>query len=104
MYKRYKKYSKLKSSDYIFAPVAFEPLGPWAKEVKEFIGTIGSRLDELTGSNVAGNFVSQRIYLASHVMETLPPTTRLDEVFFIFYQSDRWKNQFENLLNEKVFQ
>lgn len=69
--------------------MAFETFGPWAKEAKEFINTIGSRLNSLTGTNTASNFLSQRIslaiqrYNASCVMETLPPSTPLDEVLYI---------------------
>lgn len=95
---KHKKYSELKSSNYIFVPVAFETLGPWAKEAKDFIGTIGSRLNELAGSNVAGNFLSQRIslaiqrYNASRVMETPPSTARLDKVFYILSKRPMEKN------------
>lgn len=85
---KHKTYTELKA-DYIFVPIAFETLGPWAKEAKDFINVIGSRLNALTGSNTSCHYLHQRIslaiqrYNASCIMETTPTTSTLDEIFYI---------------------
>ena len=86
---KHKNYAELKASNYIFVPVALETFGPWAKEAKDFINVIGSKLNDLTGSRTSCHYLHQRIslaiqrYNASCVMETVPSSSALDEIFYI---------------------
>ena len=54
------KYSNL-SSDYSFAPLAFETLGPLNKEGEEFLSILGKRLVTVTGDKREPSFLRQRI-------------------------------------------
>ena len=42
--KKHDHYTKIKASNFIFAGLAFETLGPWCKETKSFIDAIGKKL------------------------------------------------------------
>ncbi|XP_037029663.1 uncharacterized protein LOC119069645 [Bradysia coprophila] len=71
------------------AAFAVETMGPWSTESKNFINTIGSKLQELTGDKKSKFYLTQRISLAiqrfnaSCVMGTIPAAKPLEEIFYL---------------------
>jgi hypothetical protein len=61
---KHSKYSSIISSKYIFKGLAFETLGPWWKEVVDFISVIGNRLIAESGDSKSKKFLFKRIVLA----------------------------------------
>ena len=57
------KYSNL-ADNYIFVPFAVETLGPWCREAKALISTIGRCLVQLSGDPRSSEFLRQRISIA----------------------------------------
>ena len=54
---KHKHYTKIKASGFLVAGLAFETLGPWCKEMKSFIDTIGKMLIEESGDIRAKQFL-----------------------------------------------
>jgi hypothetical protein len=61
---KHSKYSSIISTNYIFKGLAFETLGPWCKEVIDFINVIGNRLIAESGDSKSKKFLFERISLA----------------------------------------
>uniref|UniRef100_A0A8D8XDW2 Uncharacterized protein n=1 Tax=Cacopsylla melanoneura TaxID=428564 RepID=A0A8D8XDW2_9HEMI len=59
-----KKYEGLSAQNFIFNPLAFETLGPWAKDTKDVLGTIGDRLISCSGNPRASSYLRQRVAIA----------------------------------------
>jgi hypothetical protein len=49
--RKHRKYISIISSNYIFKGLAFETLGPWCKEIIDFINVIGNRLIAESGDS-----------------------------------------------------
>lgn len=87
--RKHSKYQCLKSKLYMFKALAFETLGPWCVESKDFINTIGNLLIKETGDIRAKFFLYQRLSLAiqrgnaASILGTLPNSTQLDEIFVL---------------------
>ena len=47
--RKHTHYSKIKASGFLLAGLAFETLGPWCKETKSFVNSVGKMLIEETG-------------------------------------------------------
>lgn len=86
---KHSKYSELKSNNYIFNAFAVETLGSWSTEAIQLINKIGPILNSVTGDHRSHGYLIQRISLAiqranaSSMIGTLPPTTKLDQVFYL---------------------
>src|ERR1700761_4894161 len=82
-----KHYTKIKASGFLVAGLAFETLGPWCKEMKSFIDTIGKMLIEESGDIRAKQFLCNRISLAIQegnaaiILGTHPMNNKFDEIF-----------------------
>ena len=80
------KYSHL-ADNYIFVPFAVETLGPWCREAKSLISTIGRCLVQLTGDPRSSEFLRQRISIAIQrgnavsILATFPESSYFDEIF-----------------------
>jgi hypothetical protein len=61
---KHSKYSSIISSNYIFKGLAFETLGPWCKEVIDFVNDIGNRLIAESGESKSKKFLFERISIA----------------------------------------
>jgi hypothetical protein len=59
--RKHSKYSSIISSNYIFKGLAFETLGPWCKEIIDFINVIGNRLIAESGDSKSKKFLFERI-------------------------------------------
>lgn len=83
------KHSYIKSLNYEFLAFAVETMGPFSKEALDFTNTIGSELIKITGDRRAKDYLFQRLSLAIQranvacIKGTLPPTTKLNEVFYL---------------------
>jgi hypothetical protein len=77
------------SSNYIFKGLAFETLGPWCKEVMDFINPIGNRLLAESGDSKSKKFLFERISLAvqrgnaASIRGTFPDSALLSEIFVL---------------------
>ncbi len=86
---KHTKYSELKSDNYVFNAFAVETLGCWSIEALQLINKIGTLLNDIFGDNRSHGYLIQRISIAiqranaSSIMGTLPPTTKLDQVFYL---------------------
>jgi hypothetical protein len=82
------KYNEL-SASYIFQPIAIETLGAWSHNSMQFIKKLGSKLIEHSGEKRATSYLLQAISMAIQrgnaisIMATVPPSTKLDEIFYI---------------------
>jgi len=83
-----KKYEFLGDA-YIFAPIAVETTGVWAKESLLFIKEIGRRIAEASGEKRSTSFLLQRLSIAvqrgnvAAVLGTLPPGKELEEIYIL---------------------
>jgi len=83
-----RKYSFLEGS-YLFAPIAVETSGVWAKEALKFLQEVGRRIADVTGEKRSTSFLLQRLSLtiqrgnAASVLGTLPPGKGLEEVYLL---------------------
>lgn len=84
---KHKDYTKIVTSNFKFVGVAFETMGPWCQETKDFIGKIGKMLIIESGDIRAKQFLYQRISLAiqqgnaTSILGTLPQSSKLDEIY-----------------------
>jgi hypothetical protein len=87
--RKHSKYSSIISSNYIFKGLAFETLGPWCKEVVDFISVIGNRLTAESGDSKSKKFLFKRIVLAiqrenaASIRSTFPDSALLLEIFLL---------------------
>jgi hypothetical protein len=87
--RKHSKYSSIISSNYIFKGLAFETLGPWCKEVVDFISVIGNRLIAESGDSKSKKFLFERIVLAiqrenaASIRSTFPDSALLSEIFLL---------------------
>lgn len=85
--RKHRHYTKLKVSGFLLAGLAFETLGPWCKETKSFVDTVGKMLIEETGEIRAKQFLYNRLSLAiqqgnaASILGTQPTNNNLDEIF-----------------------
>ncbi|KAL1446386.1 hypothetical protein WDU94_005682 [Cyamophila willieti] len=84
--RKIKKYNTISQQNYIFAPLAYETMGPWSKQTKSIVGKIGEGLFQHTGSAKSKMFLQQRISLAiqrgnaASMLGTLPMCSPLDGI------------------------
>jgi hypothetical protein len=70
----------------IFKGLAFETLGPWCKEIIDFINVIGDRLIAESGDSKSKKFLFERISLAiqrenaASIRGTFPDSALLSEI------------------------
>jgi hypothetical protein len=57
------KYGPLKGT-YTFIPLAFETMGPWGQEAKDFFQSLGAKLRIITGEENAPQFLAQSVSIA----------------------------------------
>jgi len=83
-----KKYEFLDGA-YIFAPIAVETTGVWAKDSLRVVEDIGRRITEVSGEKRATSFLLQRLSIAvqrgnvAAVLGTLPPGKELEEIYIL---------------------
>ena len=86
---KHNKYSELNANNYIFNAFAVETLGRWSNDALNLINKIGPMLNEISGDPRSNGYLIQRISIAiqranaSSMMGTLPPTTKLDQIFYL---------------------
>lgn len=84
--KKHAKYESLKAN-YIFIGLAFETLGPWCQEAKDFFRFVGAGLEEESGDRRSTSYLYQRISIAiqrgncASILGTLPESVELEEIF-----------------------
>ena len=71
------KYSHL-ADNYIFVPFAVETLGPWCREAKDLISTIGRCLATL---EIVSSYDSVQRGNAVSILATFPESSYFDEIF-----------------------
>jgi hypothetical protein len=87
--RKHSKYSSIIWSNYVFKGLAFETLGPWCKEVIDFINVIGNRLIAESGDSKSKKFLFERISLAiqrgkaASIRGTFPDSAILSEIFVL---------------------
>jgi hypothetical protein len=84
--RKHSKYSSIISSNYVFKGLAFEALGPWCKEVIDFINVIGNRLIAEPGNSKSKKLLFRRI---SFNVETL-------QAFGALFQIPYYYRKFSN--------
>ncbi|CAH2251006.1 jg11783 [Pararge aegeria aegeria] len=87
MLKRH-KYSVI-CNDYVFAALAFETLGPWSSDTKNFINIVSQKLVLTSGDPRAGAYLAQRLSLAiqrgnsASILGTMPISEQLDGLYLL---------------------
>jgi len=86
--KKIEKYNSL-LGQYLFVPLSFETLGPWAPLAKKFVSDLGKRISRSTCEKRSTLYLQQRLSIdiqrgnAISVMGTMPSTQSLDEIFYL---------------------
>lgn len=84
---KHSHYTQIKASNFLFAGLAFETMGPWCKESKSIIDKVGQRLIEESGDIRARKFLYNRLSLAiqqgnaASVLGTHPAKNVLEEIY-----------------------
>ena len=85
--RKHEHYTKIKESNFLFVGLAFETLGPFCKESKSFVDSIGKLLIEESGDKRARKFLYNRISMAiqqgnaASILGTHPSENHFSEVF-----------------------
>ncbi|KAF2892101.1 hypothetical protein ILUMI_14072, partial [Ignelater luminosus] len=83
------KYVDIEEQGYSYVPIAVETMGPWSLSVIKLIKDIGYKIKILTDDKRSTSYLIQRISLeiqrgnASCVLNTFPPSERLNEIFYL---------------------
>ncbi|CAH2220832.1 jg4793, partial [Pararge aegeria aegeria] len=87
-----RKYSVI-CNDYVFAALAFETLGPWTSDTKNFINIVSQKLVFTSGDPRAGAYLAQRLSLAiqrgnsASILGPMPISEQLDGLYLNIYKS-----------------
>ena len=82
-------YKDMIQKNFHFVVFATETMGPWCNEGKDLIEKLGSMLNAMTGNTNSKKYLKERISIAIQrgnamsILNTLPKTEGLDEVFFL---------------------
>lgn len=85
--RKHEHYTNIKASNFLFVGLAFETMGPWCKESKRFIDSIGKHLIKESGDIRARKFLYNRISMAiqqgnaASVLGTRPQENNLFEIY-----------------------
>ena len=85
--RKHDHYTRIKASNFLFAGLTFETLGPWCNETKSFVDEIGKMLIKESGDIRAKKFLYERLSLAIQqgnarsILGTQPKKENLHEIY-----------------------